>query len=558
MDDNVRPSRDELVRARPSGSYEVQDTGNGRPRLVGYLAVFDEWAEINSVIEGHFMERIAAGAFSKTFRENRERMRVLFHHGQDQQVGVKVLGPIEVLEENETGAYYEVPLLDTKYNEELLPGLKAGLYGSSFFAKAVKTHRERRPQRADHNPDGLPEHTHQELRVFEFGPTPLATYAGATAVARSLTDEFASEDDLRDRLERIHDVARSRGITVPDAPPVRVTGDTRAETAFRRSVDYVGEAAWAITPGALATILAIIGERQSGYKPSAEEIRERIGVRRALNDDAGADSPVAVIRVDGPIIPRANLMSDISGGASAEMLQKQIHDAAASADVAAILLDIDSPGGAAALIPELAQEILAARAVKPVVAVANTLAASAAYWIASAATEIVVTPSGRVGSIGVYSAHSDISAAQEKMGVKTTLVSAGEYKVEKNPYEPLSDDARAEMQREIDAVYEMFLSAVAKGRDVSVKDVREKYGQGRVLLAKDALAVGMVDRIATFDQTLARLEKQAGRTSTTRSQAPPEPEPSAATTRTIEPERSVATTRTAPIWGSEDAPYWRL
>lgn len=316
---------------------------------------------------------------------------------------------------------------------------------------------------------------------------------------------------------------------------------------------------WAVLPSTLAAISQFM-RRGVSAELLAEHSKDPVPTAQVRGArTAGGGAGVAILSLRGLITPRSSFLSLLfGGGGGLESFRATLREALADDDIAAILLDIDSPGGAAALIPELAQEILAARAVKPVVAVANTLAASAAYWIASAATEIVVTPSGRVGSIGVYSAHSDISAAQEKMGVKTTLVSAGEYKVEKNPYEPLSDDARAEMQREIDAVYEMFLSAVAKGRDVSVKDVREKYGQGRVLLAKDALAVGMVDRIATFDQTLARLEKQAGRTSTTRSQAPPEPEPSAATTRTIEPERSVATTRTAPIWGSEDAPYWRL
>jgi ClpP class serine protease len=138
------------------------------------------------------------------------------------------------------------------------------------------------------------------------------------------------------------------------------------------------------------------------------------------------------------------------------------------------------------------------------VAVANTMAASAGYWLACAPGELVVTPSGAVGSIGVWGAHEDISAAMEKEGVKVTLVSAGKYKVEGNPYEPLSDEAKAALQADVDNFYSMFVKAVAKNRGVSQDSVANGYGQGRMVMASLAVKQGMADSVATLDQTLAR------------------------------------------------------
>jgi HK97 family phage major capsid protein len=159
----------------------------------------------------------------------------------------------------------------------------------------------------------------------------------------------------------------------------------------------------------------------------------------------------------------------------------------------------------------------------------------------SAASKAFSTPSGEVGSIGVYSAHQDISGAQKKLGVKTTLVSAGKFKTERSPFEPLSDEAKAAMQEKVDAYYEMFVAAVAEGRGVSVETVRDTFGQGRTVMAAKAADAGMVDAVATYEDVLAELlELAAGESDeepdpdedTTPEQAPDdsEPEPSEATT----------------------------
>jgi signal peptide peptidase SppA len=173
------------------------------------------------------------------------------------------------------------------------------------------------------------------------------------------------------------------------------------------------------------------------------------------------------------------------------------------------VLDIDSPGGSIAGITELAAEIRSARGAKPIVAVANTLAASAAYWLGSQADQFVVTPSGHVGSIGVYAVHQDVSKMLDEAGVKMTIVSAGPHKTEGNEFEPLTDEARAEIQARVDASYDQFVEDVAAGRNVPVATVRADFGGGRVLTARDALKAGMVDRVETLAQTIQRVGRSA-------------------------------------------------
>ena len=205
---SAEPPRDELVRAVFDGGVELRspDDRDGRlGTLAGHFAMFNRWTKIDSAFEGKFLEQIAPGAFTKTFNENRSGMRVLFQHGKDPQVGDKVLGPIDVLREDDIGAYYEVPLLDTSYNRDLIPGLEAGLYGASFRFRVMRQKLDKRPHRSDMNPDGLPERTVAEAGVKEFGPVTFPAYEGATAGVRSMTDEFIMANLLRDpdRLRKL-------------------------------------------------------------------------------------------------------------------------------------------------------------------------------------------------------------------------------------------------------------------------------------------------------------------------------------------------------------------
>jgi signal peptide peptidase SppA len=220
---------------------------------------------------------------------------------------------------------------------------------------------------------------------------------------------------------------------------------------------------------------------------------------------------IGVVSVTGALVSHASDLGPCDGGISYDSVRGALRAAQADDQVGQILLAIDSPGGSVFGCMELADDIR--NSSKPVTAIACYTAASAAYWLGSAASEFWVSPSGQVGSIGVWMAHQDVTGAMEQQGIVTTLISAGKYKVEGNPYEPLGEDARANMQASVDEFYTSFVKAVAKGRNVSVDAVRNGMGQGRMLAAKDALAEKMVDQVGTFEDCVAAMQRKARRSS---------------------------------------------
>lgn len=261
---------------------------------------------------------------------------------------------------------------------------------------------------------------------------------------------------------------------------------------------------WAIQREKLEAITAFLVFKAKGGEFSAEEVAARI-TKKQEAQITQTEGAVAVIPVYGVLSQRMNMMADISGGTSYQMLGQALHAAIASDEVKAVVLDIDSPGGAVPGADELASEMRALRGGdKPIVAQVNSLAASAAYWIATAADEIVVTPSSRAGSIGVYTSHDDVSKYLENEGIKRTYISAGKYKVEGNETEPLGEEARAYVQSLVDQSYNRFVAAVAEGRGVTKSKVLDGYGQGRIFGAEALIERGMADRIATLNETLAR------------------------------------------------------
>ena len=273
---------------------------------------------------------------------------------------------------------------------------------------------------------------------------------------------------------------------------------------------------WALMPERLQAMTAVL-TRWSSDEPPKEETLFQVNTDRVMRDTrkqfaaSSAGAGIAVLPLYGVITQRGNMVDDISGpgSTSTEKFTAALRQVLADDTVAQILIDIDSPGGSVYGVSELAAEIMKARTQKPVVAVANSLAASAAYWIGCAAGEFYVTPGGEVGSIGVWQAHFDYSKALEGDGVKPTLISAGKFKVEGNPYVPLDLEALSFMQSRVDDYYNAFAKAVAKGRGLTVNDVREGMGEGRVLGADAALAAKMVDGVATFDEVLAKIQKTA-------------------------------------------------
>lgn len=272
--------------------------------------------------------------------------------------------------------------------------------------------------------------------------------------------------------------------------------------------------AWAIEASAFDTLVTVITRWADGDRLSKAElvaaIEDAPAQAQARRDAAARTSggAVAVIPVFGTIAHRAHMVESVSGpgGTSTEKLGAAISAAAANPEVGAIVLDIDSPGGAVAGTPELVDRIVAARDQKPIVAVANAYAASAAYWIGSAASEFVATPSAMLGSVGVMAVHEDRSAEHAAAGRKMTFITAGKYKAEGNSTEPLTDEARGTIQQMVDQAYATMVKSIARNRGVSPDTVRSDYGEGRVFSAQDALARGMVDRIATLEETIARMQ----------------------------------------------------
>ncbi|MBT3398998.1 MAG: S49 family peptidase [Rhodospirillaceae bacterium] len=220
-----------------------------------------------------------------------------------------------------------------------------------------------------------------------------------------------------------------------------------------------------------------------------------------------SDGGVAVIPVQGTLVQRSSGLDAESGLTSYARIGAEMRDALANAQVRAILMEIDSPGGEVAGLFDLADAIYQARDVKPVWAIANENAYSAAYAIASAAERIFLPRSAGVGSIGVVAMHMDQSAKDAKQGYVYTPVFAGTRKIDGSEHFPLSDEARASLQAEVDRLYGLFVSTVARNRNIDVGAVRAT--EAGWLNPQEAVAGGFADGIATFSDTLAELERRA-------------------------------------------------
>ena len=268
---------------------------------------------------------------------------------------------------------------------------------------------------------------------------------------------------------------------------------------------HVYNTPWATTPDMLDTIERILEARIAGDRPTPAEVEARVAHARRAAPLAPSQGSIAVLPLMGLISQRMSLMSETSGGTTTKEFAGLFQQAVSDPQVSAIVMHVDSPGGAVHGVPELADVIAAARGTKPIIAAADAVMASAAYWIAAAADEIVATPSAMVGGIGVLAKHRDLSGKAEREGVKTTTISAGTHKADLAEDGPLTTAGRAEIQRHVNVFYGQFVAAVARGRGVSEDAVRTGYGEGRVLTAEDALSAGLVDRIEPFEATVRRL-----------------------------------------------------
>lgn len=216
---------------------------------------------------------------------------------------------------------------------------------------------------------------------------------------------------------------------------------------------------------------------------------------------------VAIIAVQGTLVQRSSGLDAESGLTSYARIGAQMREAVADPQVRAILMEIDSPGGEVAGLFDLADAIYQARSIKPVWAIANENAYSAAYAIASAAERLTLPRSAGVGSIGVVAMHMDQSAKDAKQGYVYTPVFAGDRKIDGSEHFPLTPEAKSSLQSEVDRLYGLFVATVARNRNIDANAVRAT--EAGWLNPEEAVAAGFADSIATFAETLSQLERRA-------------------------------------------------
>lgn len=219
---------------------------------------------------------------------------------------------------------------------------------------------------------------------------------------------------------------------------------------------------------------------------------------------------IAVLPLEGMMIQRFGQCPGCYPATYTEMWGDVLESLVADPEVAGIVIDAHSPGGIIYGVQEISDRIRALRGTKPIFAIANSLAASAGYWAATAAERLYVTPGGEVGSVGVYMMHTDISKLMEEWGVTVSFIHAGEFKVEGNMFEPLSDEARAEFQRSVDESLDAFVVGLSTNLGVDEDRIRKDFGRGRVVSAVEAVRRGMAYGVATREEVIAECARAAG------------------------------------------------
>lgn len=227
----------------------------------------------------------------------------------------------------------------------------------------------------------------------------------------------------------------------------------------------------------------------------------------AASVPARRQKAVGIIPIHGAIEARASFVGEMFGMPSYERIGQIFDEFVSNEGVSSIILDICSPGGMVYGCMELAQKIFSARGVKPIIAVANPVAASGAYWLGAAADRVIGTPSSDTGSVGVIAERVDMSKALEASGAKVDVIRSTKspYKAEMNDAEPITDEIRANMQARADGIYERFASDLSRFRGVSVEHVEQKFGQGRMVDAKRAMSAGMIDRVDTLQGVVTKV-----------------------------------------------------
>lgn len=270
-------------------------------------------------------------------------------------------------------------------------------------------------------------------------------------------------------------------------------------------------APWAIMPGYQEQLLAIYNRHIRGEGVDLQELEARRGapLPGPVQGYEVRDG-VAIVPIEGVMSPRMNLMANVSGGTSTELLARDVRAATADPKIKGIILKIHSPGGAVLGTQDAAAAVLAARGVKPVFTLVDGLMASAGVWVGSAAEERYISSMvDQVGSIGVAMQHVDKSRMQENAGIKVTDIYAGKYKRIATENAPLTEAGRADLQHTVDTIYSIFVGDVANHLGVSVEKVLSDMADGRLFIGQQAIDAGLVDGVASLDQLVAEVRDRA-------------------------------------------------
>lgn len=276
--------------------------------------------------------------------------------------------------------------------------------------------------------------------------------------------------------------------------PAGHSAESAADHSARRvsAFDLVAAQPWAITPEMLETISSIARREGEGI----QTVEARLGRPLQNARKVTMRGDVAIVPVTGPVFRYANLMTEISGATSLEVLATDFTTALEDPAVSAIILNMDSPGGQASGISEFAQMVRSAK--KPVIAYVDGNAASAAYWIAAAADQVVVSKTGMVGSIGAV---LSINGAKSKDGpIEIVSAQSPKKRVDVN-----TEAGRGQIQTMVDKLAQVFVEDIATYRGVSVDTVLSDFGQGDMRMGAEAVAAGMADHVGTLEEVIAGL-----------------------------------------------------
>lgn len=280
-------------------------------------------------------------------------------------------------------------------------------------------------------------------------------------------------------------------------------------------LSYISQQKWAMSPDYIGLISAAAHLHYCGNDDGKEAAKSLISSLRRDDSDnkdirAINGKNIQIIPISGAIRKRNSWLLELFGGTSTEKLQSTVQTFLEDGDADVAVLKVDSPGGTVDGVKEAADFIFQAQQVKPIVTYVDGLMASAGLYLGSPARKVTAYNTSEIGSIGVWTMHSDFSKAFEDMGIINTIIASAPYKGKPNPYEPLTKDIKNYVQDMIGGFSDIFIADVSRYMDTDINKVRSEWANGKMFLAEQAKEMGLIDEIMTFDETLEMAAEMVG------------------------------------------------